>query len=640
MASRHVTIGLIQTSATADPAENLNRARERVVLAIEGGAEIICLPELFRTEYFPRFIGRDVSGLAETLPGPSTEAFSQLAARAGVVIIVPILEITHDHRIANAAVVIDADGTILPPYYKVHIPQDPGFFEKGYFKPGNSYQIYKTRFGTIAVLICYDQWFPEAARAVSLMGADIIFYPTAIGDIMDHEPVEGEWQDSWETIQRSHAIANSVHVAAVNRVGTEGNIRFFGGSFICDAFGAVCARGGSEEETIISMVDLTMNQQVRESWGFMRNRRPETYHILSDPVRGSGSDSVSVTLGDTPRNRGYRMPAEWEPHAAVWLSWPHNTFTFPGLGAVEEGYIRFVSAVHSTEPVHLLVPSADESLRITRLLTEAGVDMNQITLFPVRYADVWIRDYGPTFLVNQGEQQLAMVRWIFNAWGNKYDELLADGTIPGYINGFLHLPVFEPGIVLEGGSIDVNGYGTVLTTRACLLNQNRNPSLSQDDIEEYLLEFLGVVKVIWLGDGIAGDDTDGHVDDLARFVGPSTVVCAYEENPADENYLPLHENYELLCRETDQDGHPLTVIRLPMPGEIADEEGRYPASYTNFYISNNVVVVPTFSDPHDEAALAILQEIFADRKVVGVDARAMVEGYGTFHCATQQQPRV
>jgi agmatine deiminase len=640
MEYRPVTIGLIQSDVSPDPDENLARMKELVSEAIDRGAGIICLPELFRTRYFPQYIGRQYTELAEPIPGPSTIAFSELAARSGVVIIVPVYESMADGTYRNVAVVIDADGKILPPYSKVHIPQDSSFFEKGYFFPGNEYRVFDTRYGRIAPLICYDQWFPEAARTVALMGAEIIFYPTAIGDILKDTPREGAWQDSWETIQRSHAIANSVHVVAVNRVGMEDGIGFFGGSFVCDAFGTILARAGFVEEILLVTVDLSMNAAVRESWGFMRNRRPDTYHSLCRQVRGTGADSVSSLLHDTPRNRGYHMPAEWEPHEAVWISWPHNTLTFPSLSEVEEGYIRFVEALHRSEPVRILVVDEESSCRISRMLTDAGVDMTRVSLHTMNYADVWIRDYGPTFVVNRGEKQVAMVRWIFNAWGDKYDELLADGSIPGLINDILHLPVFEPGIVLEGGSVDVNGWGTILTTRACLLNPNRNPTLSPDRIEEILLEYLGAVKVIWLENGVAGDDTDGHVDDIARFVGPSTVVCACEEDPGDDNYPALRKNYEILCSETDQDGVPLTVIPLPMPGRVSDPDGRYPASYTNFYIGNGVVTVPVFDDPNDSRALEILCDIFPGRQVIGIPARAMVEGYGTFHCATQQQPRL
>lgn len=633
-----VTIGLIQMAVGPDPDENLKRAISRVEEAARNGARIICLPELFRSRYFPQHIGTDASVFAETIPGPSTAAFEILAKTHAAVIIVPIYQKSADGRFYNAAAIIDADGSIHPPYHKVHIPQDPGFFEKEYFYPGEGYRTWSTRYGRIAVLICYDQWFPEAARSVALDGAQLIFYPTAIGHPGAKVPAEGGWQDAWELVQRSHAIANSVHIAAVNRVGREGEIRFFGGSFVCDAFGKVISRAGDSEETVIVSADLAMNRTVQDSWGFFRNRRPDTYARLCSPVPG-GVFPV-IREGDTPANRGFHMPAEWEPHEAVWLSWPHSRQTFPHLEAVEEAFIGFIRAVHLSERIELFVPGAVLNRQVRARLREAKIDLSRITLHTVEYRDIWIRDYGPTFLVNRAMNRLAMVRWDFNAWGNKYPVMIADGKIPGTINRRLELPMFEPGIVLEGGSIDVNGRGTVMTSRACLLNPNRNPKLSADQIEEKLREYLGVSNVIWLNDGVVGDDTDGHIDDIARFVSPSTVVCAYENDISDANYPALHDNYEILRQSSDQEGKTLTVIRLPMPGKVEFEGERFPASYTNFYIGNTVIVVPVFDDPSDVVAISTLQGLFPGRKVVGVNARALVEGFGTFHCATQQQPRI
>lgn len=232
-----------------------------------------------------------------------------------------------------------------------------------------------------------------------------------------------------------------------------------------------------------------------------------------------------------------------------------------------------------------------------------------------------------------------MVAWNFNAWGGKYCELMGDVKIPCHIARDLGIRCFRPGIVLEGGSIDVNGSGTLMTTEQCLLNPNRNPHMSRWDMEFYLREYLGVRKIIWLRRGIAGDDTDGHVDDVARFVSPRRVVLAFEEDKDDENHEPLRENYEILKHETDQDGNPLEVIRLPMPGYVGDEE-RLPASYANFYIGNRAVLVPVFGHRNDARALSIIGALFPDRKVVGIDALAMVYGLGTIHCVTQQQPAV
>ncbi|HQC34235.1 MAG TPA: agmatine deiminase family protein, partial [Methanoculleus sp.] len=567
----------------------------------------------------------------ETIPGASTDAFSALAREHGVVIVVPLYERTADGEFYNTAVVVDADGHLLPPYRKVHIPYDPLFYEKTYFRPGDRYRVYDTRYGRIAVLICYDQWFPEAARAVALQGAEIVFYPTAIGRIAgEEEPPEGDWRDAWETVQRGHAIANSVHVAAVNRVGSEGDIRFFGSSFVADAFGNVLARAGeTAEEILVVEVDLAGNEAVREGWGFFRNRRPETY----------GAITRRFLPAKTPQALGYRMPAEWEPHDAVWLSWPHDRETFSDLAAVERAYVAIIAALRGSETVDLLVTSDMMRTRIKAMLEEEGADTGHVRFHIAEYADVWFRDYGPTFVVDRRTGGLAMVNWTFNAWGEKYPELMGDTRIPLIMNREMNLPLFTPGIVMEGGSIDPNGRGTVLTTEACLLNPNRNPHLSREEIEAYLEAYLDAGHVIWLKQGIAGDDTDGHIDDVARFVGPTTVLCALEENEDDENYAVLQENYAILRASTDQDGNPLTVIPLPMPGAV-DGEDRLPASYANFYIGNTVVLVPVFGHPNDETALARIRQAFPDREVVGIDCTAMVAGFGAIHCISQQQPSV
>ncbi|MDD1701375.1 MAG: agmatine deiminase family protein [Methanoregula sp.] len=634
-----VTVGLIQMEVGPDPDENLKKAIARVESAAQSGAQIICLPELFRTRYFPQQIGTDVTSYAESIPGESTQAFARLAKQYTAVIIVPVFERSPSGRYYNAAVVIDADGSLHAPYHKIHIPQDPKFFEKGYFYPGENYAVHDTRYGRLAVLICYDQWFPEAARCVSLDGADMIFYPTAIGNPCTEPPGEGDWQEAWELIQRSHAIANSVHVAAINRVGKEGEIQFFGGSFICDSFGRCCAHAGDKEEILTATIDIGMNTSIRDSWGFFRNRRPDTYGSVCSRVPAHDATAPLPRPGATPNNQGYHMPAEWEPHDAIWLSWPHNKMTFPHLKEVEDAYVEFIAAISPTEKVELFVPNPMVNRRVKAHLRSAEVDLSRVTIRTITYSDVWIRDYGPTFVVNRALGRAAMVRWEFNAWGNKYESQIADGRVPTDMNRWLNLPVFRPGIVLEGGSIDTNGRGTVITSRSCLLNPNRNPKLSKEDIEHYLKSYLGAVNIVWLNKGLVGDDTDGHVDDIARFVSPSTIVCAFEDNPEDENYPALVENYEILTRATDQEGKSFSVVKLPMPAPVKSDDERYPASYTNFYIGNGVVIVPIFNDPHDEEALSILQHLFSDRTVVGVDARAMIEGFGTFHCASQQQPR-
>lgn len=626
------TIGLIQLSVSPDKNHTISRAIEKIRQAADEGAQIICLPELFSTRYFPQHIGLDSSFFAETCDGLFMQQMKDLASALGCVLIVPFCERGSDNHIYNSAAVIDADGSQFPPYRKVHIPQDPFFYEKGCFYPGNTYGVFHTGYATIAVLICFDQWFPEAARSVALEGADIIFYPTAIGHIRNEIPAEGDWQEAWRIIQRSHAIANSIPVAAVNRCGWEDELFFFGGSFICDAFGKVIVQAEADEEIILAEVDLLLGPSIRNAWGFFRNRRPDTYTSL---IKSGQTREMSGSL--TPANQGYHMPAEWEPHDAVWLAWPHNDLTFPHLEAVEETYLTILSALRD-ERVELLIPDPSYKEKILHLLSFRGVKNTHIRFHHRAYSDVWIRDYGPTFVVNRALREVTAVFWEFNAWGNKYDELLPDGEKTRELFQDLGFRIFRPGIVLEGGSIDSNGRGCLLTTKQCLLHPNRNPHLTQYEIEEYLSTSLLVRKIIWLHEGIAGDDTDGHVDDVARFVNPTTVVCALEEDPEDENYQALQDNYRILLHATDQDNNPFTVIPVPMPHPVQDDSFRYPASYMNFYIGNTVVLVPVFDDEHDEKALKILRNFFPGRQVIGIPARAMVEGFGTIHCATQQQP--
>ena len=277
-----VTIGLIQTSVSEDIAANMEKAADMIKKAAKKGAQIICLQELYRTRYFPQAEKKDVARLAETIPGDSTDLFSGMAKELGIVIIVPIFE-KAGRDYYNSAVVVDADGKLLDTYRKIHVPHDPLFYEKNYFKDGDAgYRVYKTSYASFSVLICYDQWFPEAARIATLKGADILFYPTAIGLIKGTLPMDS-WDDAWETIQRSHAIANGVHVAAVNRVGEEGELKFWGGSFVCDSFGKVLKRASKKnEEILIGKLDLSKNKEIQESWGFLRNRRPDTYGLISN----------------------------------------------------------------------------------------------------------------------------------------------------------------------------------------------------------------------------------------------------------------------------------------------------------------------------------------------------------------------
>lgn len=337
------------------------------------------------------------------------------------------------------------------------------------------------------------------------------------------------------------------------------------------------------------------------------------------------------------------MPAEWEPHAATWLAWPHNLDTWPGKFApIPPIYVEIVRALHEYERVNMCVNDAEAAAHLRQVLTHAGVDLGNITLHEIPTNDTWARDHGPIFLTrtDKGHTEVAVTDWIFNSWGEKYGPWDLDDVVPQKIATRFGLPIFAPGIVLEGGSIDVNGRGMLLTTEACLLNPNRNPALTRVEIEDYLRAYLGVTTILWLGNGIAGDDTDGHIDDLARFVDPATVVCVVEDDPADVNYAPLRDNLARLQRMTDQDGQPLRVVPLCMPDPVEYEGNRLPASYANFYIANGIVLVPTYACPNDRRALTTLQELFPTRRVVGIPCTDLLWGLGAIHCVTQQQPAV
>ncbi len=334
---------------------------------------------------------------------------------------------------------------------------------------------------------------------------------------------------------------------------------------------------------------------------------------------------------------GYTMPAEWERHSSVWLAWPHDKTTFHEMGKVEKVYVEIIDAIHESENVNLFVKDKTMKWKVMGLLDEKNINLEKIHFTVFNYADVWFRDYGPIFVLDRTRKKIAMVHWVFNAWGEKYERLMKDAIIPAVINQKMHLHCFKPGMVLEGGSIDVNGKGTLLTTEQCLLNKNRNPNLSRKEIEQSLKDYLGVSNIIWLKKGIAGDDTDGHVDDIARFVSPNTVLCVYEEDKTDENFPVLKENYEILCNSLEQDGNPLTIVKLPMP-DFVGNENRLPASYANFYIGNRVVLIPVFGHENDKPALSIIQKAFPDRKVTGINCTDLVYGLGAIHCITQQQP--
>ena len=343
-----------------------------------------------------------------------------------------------------------------------------------------------------------------------------------------------------------------------------------------------------------------------------------------------------------PKRLGYYFPAEFAKHDATWLSWPHKEASWPGkIESIYPIYCQFIKLVAEGEKVNINV--IDEAMKAKAMghLQKAGVDVANVHFFLHPTNDAWCRDHGPAFLVNpKAEKKKIILDWGYNAWGGKYPPFDLDDDIPTLVGSHYKIPVVYPGIVMEGGSVDFNGKGTLLTTTSCLLNPNRNPHLNQQQIESYLQNYYGVTNILWLGDGIVGDDTDGHIDDITRFVNEDTVVTVVEKNKKDENYAPLQENLKLLTQMKLENGKALNVIELPMPSPVVYDEQRLPASYANFYISNKYVIVPTYRDRQDDRALDILQKCFSDRKVIGLDSWDIIWGLGSFHCLSQQEPEV
>lgn len=344
--------------------------------------------------------------------------------------------------------------------------------------------------------------------------------------------------------------------------------------------------------------------------------------------------------GKTPRDLGFHFPAEWEPHEATWLSWPHKEESWPGkLHQIYKPYLDFVRELTRGEKVHINVNDEKMRHQVQELLAKHDVNESQVQLHLHPTNDAWCRDHGPAFLVNKKTKQKIILDWGYNAWGEKYPPFDLDDDVPSLIGESLKLPVIKPGIVMEGGSVDFNGEGLVLTTTQCLLNQNRNPHLNQNQIEQYLKDFYGVSEVLWLEEGIEGDDTDGHIDDISRFFSARGVLTVIEDDRSDANYTALKKNYETLQKMKLQDGSSLEVIELPMPDPVIYDGTRLPASYANFYVSNSSVIVPTYRCQADQKAIDIISKSFPDRQVIGIDSVDIVWGLGSFHCLSQQEPK-
>lgn len=342
----------------------------------------------------------------------------------------------------------------------------------------------------------------------------------------------------------------------------------------------------------------------------------------------------------------FLMPAEWEKHEGVWLAWPHDKISFPHehLEKVETRYVEIIKALTSSETVMLLVLNKAMKQKVVEMLKKNGVDVSKVVFRITDYADVWLRDYGPMFVKNIKENKLVWVKWQYDAYSKKFPMLLKDNRVFYNLKIKIDAPMLESKMILEGGSIEQNGCGTILTTKQCLLDSGRNPNLTKKQIENNLKSFLGASKIIWLKQGLKNDHTDGHVDDIVKFVSTNTILCAYEENKNEENSQILKKNFEDLEKALDQDGKPFNIIKLQVPHLVYDKDkpfeagNKAPASYTNFYIGNNVVLVPTYNDTNDENALKIIKSYFQDKKVIGIDSRDLIYGGGSIHCITQQQP--
>ncbi|MBC7916119.1 MAG: agmatine deiminase family protein [Pyrinomonadaceae bacterium] len=354
-------------------------------------------------------------------------------------------------------------------------------------------------------------------------------------------------------------------------------------------------------------------------------------------------DYQPLTINNQPpKQLGYFFPPEFAQHEATWLSWPHKEESWPGtIDKIYLAYSQFVKILSLSEKVRINVVNEQMRNFAIKQLQLAEVNLNQVEFFFHPTNDAWCRDHGPAFLINpNAAEKKVIVDWGYNAWGDKYPPYDLDDVIPSLVGKHFNIPVFHPGIVMEGGSVEFNGKGTVLTSTCCLLNQNRNPHLNQDQIEKYLSDYYGIDQVLWVDEGIVGDDTDGHIDDTIRFVNEDTVLSVVETKKNDDNYELLQQNLKTLSKMRLLNGKQLNVIELPMPDAIIYEDMRLPASYANFYISNKHVIVPTYRSGNDDKALEIIAGCFPEREVIGIDSTEIIWGLGSFHCLSQQEPSV
>ncbi|MCF2518081.1 agmatine/peptidylarginine deiminase [Dyadobacter sp. CY351] len=347
-----------------------------------------------------------------------------------------------------------------------------------------------------------------------------------------------------------------------------------------------------------------------------------------------------INTSSTPGELGFTFPAEWFPHRATWLTFPHNEASWQGerLAKMRPQYLAFIKAISQGENVGII--ANDENLKafISKELDRTGVDLSKIEFVIKPTNDAWCRDHGPSFVINEQTKQKAIVDWGHNAWGGKYPPYDDDNRTPRAVAEYLNLPVFNPGIIMEGGAVEFNGAGSLLTSKSCLLNLNRNPHLNQSQIEETLCQYFGVQQILWVEGGIVGDDTDGHIDDTTRFINEDTVIACVEHDPNDENFEILQTNLQMLKNMRLLNGKQLNIIEIPMPKAVIIDGFRTPGSYANFLISNAGVITPVFNNPNDQVAIDILEKAFPERKIIPLEATEIIWGQGSFHCLSQQEP--
>lgn len=346
----------------------------------------------------------------------------------------------------------------------------------------------------------------------------------------------------------------------------------------------------------------------------------------------------------TPKELGFTMPAEWEKHSAIWLAWPYDNTTFPGfIPEVEQKYCEIIKALEGSDKVNLIV-LGDSKDRVEKILLDYGVSNSHVHFYIEDYVDVWVRDYAPITLVNKNENKKAFVKWKYNAYGKSHDpfftDLLKDNDVFLDILKRKEDVIFNPNFVLEGGAIESNGNGTIMTTEQCLLNQNRNGKVEKEYVEKYLKDYLGAENLIWLKDGLTNDHTDGHIDEIARFVKEDTIVCVYEDDVNDSNFSILDNNFKILENSTDKNGNKFKIVKLPIPHMNYDNGEKAPVSYANFLIGNSVIIMAFFNDPNDEKAKNIIQSIFPNHKIIGIDCSKIIYGGGAIHCMTMQESEV